>query len=223
MNLFVNYYMPESDQRQNEVSEALKKNLNNKHINRVILLSESSPPKHKKIISFDVKDRPTYQDFFNLTEDYPDDVNIIANSDISFNETLEKAQGIKLNECFALSRHEIIKGELVPFEVAHRKCPAAFSQDAWIFKGVCKVKGCDSVLATDLITNKYERIPFTLGVAGCDNVIAHFLSQKYNVKNPYLDIVIAHHHEGKSQTHRWRMTGAKSRWGVLRKVIPSRL
>jgi hypothetical protein len=56
----------------------------------------------------------------------------------------------------------------------------ADSQDTWIFKGgVNQVSGAD----------------FTMGIAGCDNAIAHLLEQHgYNVINPSRTIKTYHLH-----------------------------
>ena len=223
MNLFVNYYVPTNERRAEEIKKALIINLANPYIKRVITFSEKPPPEHKKIVDWPTNSRPTFQDFFNLTKDYPNDVNIIANSDISFDDTLEKAKNLSKNVCYALTRHEMARGKLLDFAIAHRGCPPGFSQDAWIFRGVVNLEDCHDVLATNR-NHRYDRIPFTMGIAGCDNVIAHMIGKKYTLKNPYKDIILTHHHHDKGRPHNeWRMTGDYSRWGCLRRVDPTGL
>ena len=84
-------------------------------------------------------------------------------------------------DCYCLTRSEIVKGEIVPFEEAHpdAQSKAKHSQDVWIIKGQArKVHG-----------------PFHIGVPGCDNRIAAELHQAgYKISNPSDEIICVHHH-----------------------------
>ena len=96
MNLFINYYNAGS--RQDEIDYCLKKNLENPLIKRVVALmvkGVTEMVEHPKLTIIYIEDRPTYQRFFNETRKY-EGVNIIANSDIFFDETLGEFSDINI-------------------------------------------------------------------------------------------------------------------------------
>lgn len=118
--------------------------------------------------------RPTFTYLFTLCK--PDAVNIIANSDIYFYpEDLMTLAAIPWTSsmCFALSRWDIdVNGNATLWEHSD-------SQDAWIVYGTAKAVNAD----------------FTMGVAGCDNRLAHELEQAgYVVTNPSRTIHACHLH-----------------------------
>jgi hypothetical protein len=222
MNLFINYFNHPNGLRAKEIDEALRLNVANEHIKRILIIGDEPKIKSDKIDMVE-GERPTYQDFFDLTEYYPDDINIISNSDISFDDTIHLAENLNPREAYALTRHEFSEGKILDF-TAYNNCPPHFSQDTWIFKGAVKVKNVSEVIAMNNITRGFETIPFHLGVPGCDNVIAHYIKLFYGLKNPY-DYIIARHHHGsrKRPEYPYRVTGAKSHWGVITKVPITRL
>lgn len=216
MNLFINYY--KNSNRQHELDFCLLQNLEHELINNIIIFNESDREfTHSKIREIKVSDRPTYQDFFNATSDYQNDINIIANSDIYFDESLINAMILDGNTCYAITRHEIRKGKVVPFNKAHSVRPD-YSQDVWMFRGKVDMINCDEVMA---ISQKDEKtmkmIRFTIGVPGCDNVIAAKLKSRYNVKNPCDYIRCIHKHADESRSnYPYRMTGGNGQWGIIR-------
>lgn len=165
ITLIVSYYQDKSAERQKEIDECFERNIYNKHIDKMIVLSECEFPfKSDKIevVSFG---RPNWNDFFSFTTD---DINIICNSDIYFDDTLELAKKMPVNAVYALSRWD----DGVLFDRWD-------SQDAWIFKGKSRVKDA----------------PFTLGIGGTDNKIAYlFILAKYKVMNPAKTIKAHHIH-----------------------------
>lgn len=205
MNIFTSYFHHADPQRREEFKFCLEKNLANEHIKKVIVLDESGaipfPIEHDKLIRINSK-RPTYHDFFQLTKDYPNDINIITNSDIFFDETIEKAKGIQAKTAYCITRHELREGRAVPFEAAHTPrggkstVDAAWSQDVWVFKGFADVKDCETVRATNTNTNGIDVIKFWLGIGGCDNIICKRIKfSGYQLKNPYQHIRCIHHHQ----------------------------
>lgn len=68
---------------------------------------------------------------FELSKEYPNDINIFANSDIYFDETILHARYMDKNTCWALSRWDDLNDKCVLFD---RKD----SQDAWVFVGEVK-------------------------------------------------------------------------------------
>ena len=87
INLFSPYYECGEPERQKELDFVRDKN-------------EANPL--LKVYYFE--GRPCYRDFFTATRDYPNDINILANADIYFDETIEKANDIGLRECYALTQ-----------------------------------------------------------------------------------------------------------------------
>jgi hypothetical protein len=127
---------------------------------------------HDKLITIKQHIRPTYSDIFSIINNISneDDINVLSNSDIYFDDTVKLLNCIRLNECYALSRYEnntiLINGY--------------GSQDTWVFKG--KIKNINA--------------NFFLGVPGCDNRIAYEIQQVgYNVMNPSLSIKTHHVHK----------------------------
>ena len=134
----------------------------------------------------DIQPRPTYNDYFKVIchkigKGYfsNDDIFLIANSDIYFDETLLLANQIKHGEVYALTRYDIKRGQARFFDRPD-------SQDVWIFRGgINPIEGAD----------------FHLGVGGCDNRIAYLLNKAgYKVTNPSLSIKTYHLHESGIRT-----------------------
>lgn len=168
MNLFINYYL--SDTRQDELDECLFQNIENPLIDQIFLIFDRfihfDSPK-VKVLQWSF--RPTFQDMYDLTL-HSTGINIIANADIYFDETLELAKGIKENEVYALTRWDNGK-QIMGWD----------SQDAWLINGKLKVSGCN----------------FPQAVAGCDNAFAARLQDAgYKVLNPSKDIKAIHLHRG---------------------------
>ncbi len=159
IRLFYNYYEDRNPIRKREIDFCLQKNLENKLLTTVIIESPS---------------KPTYEFFFQqinrLAE--PDDISIICNSDIFFDETIKFVEKIKDKELFALLRWEWLPGGPHLFERPD-------SQDTWIVRG------------------KVENVfgAFSLGIRGCDNRIAYeFQKAGYTVSNPAKTIKSYHVH-----------------------------
>ena len=168
INLFTCYFQCGDDERQKELDFCFKTNKESGYFSEIINFS----------------DRPTYNDFFKATQDYPSDINIFANADIYFNRTILHAKDIQETEAYALTRWELNEhSEVVSFEEMHQYnagAKAMHSQDVWIVKGIAKnVNGS-----------------FYIGVPGCDNRIAYELNKAgYTVKNPSNVIQCIHKHE----------------------------
>lgn len=115
-----------------------------------------------------VSGRPTFAELFAVANRLtaPDDINVIANTDVSFDDTIRAADdNLDIGECWALSRDD-----------NH----SADSQDAWVFYGPIIVPPeCD----------------FAAGIPGCDNRLAFLLDQVgYRLTNPCHTVRVRHHH-----------------------------
>lgn len=157
INLFTSYYVDKNSDRQREIEFCREFNSKSGYFDNIVVIDDK---------------RPTYNDFFELSAKFKDDVNVIANSDIFFDHTILQAKSIKFKQCFALSRWDVEKDGTVK----HFK--RNDSQDVWIIRGECELRTGN----------------FYLGIAGCDNRIAYELSKKYIVTNPSTTIRPLHLH-----------------------------
>jgi hypothetical protein len=191
-NLFINYYVDSSKERQEELDVCVIANIENPQIDTLtILLSDKDlislndltkdldVENQLKIDTIVFEGRPTYNDYFKLTEAYPKDINIIANTDMIMDSlSIKRLKGWEWgNNCLALSRWDFINNTCRYADATLFNRPD--SQDVWMKKGAFR---------------QINEVYFGLGVAGCDNSIAHHLSKYYNVINPSLDIKTYHYH-----------------------------
>lgn len=164
IRLIYNYYEDKNFLRKKEIDFCLQKNLDNELLTTVIVESAA---------------KPTYNYFFEKINKLttPDDINIICNSDIFFDETISLLPKYLTNnpkkQMFALSRWDWHNQDDIVF------FNRPDSQDTWIVKGN--------------IENVYG--DFTLGKRGCDNRIAYeFYKAGYTVVNPSKSIKSYHVH-----------------------------
>lgn len=175
-HLFTSFFDSGSPARQRELLQCLRSNLANKYIDSVTVLSQVSldtiDPKLKVITS----ERPTYQMMINQANKVSsdNDVVIISNSDIYFDDTILWPHGVNMNATMlALSRWDVASNG------AKRLFANEHSQDTWVFKGKINVIGAD----------------YFFGVPGCDNRFAHDVERMgYRVKNTAKDIICHHLH-----------------------------
>jgi hypothetical protein len=177
VNLYTSFYQDKDAKRQKELLYCLNQNILNPLIDNIFLIVEGDVklPISGKLIIVN-SERPTYRNFFDLVNDTvtsANDISIVANSDIYFNDTLAQLD-IKERQCIALSRWDKRKDGL-------RLHNERFSQDTWIFKGkIRNVRFCD----------------FYLGIPGCDNRIAYELNRAgYRLFNPANAIQSIHYHQ----------------------------
>lgn len=176
--LVTTYYNEKVKERNDELLTCIRANVSNKNIERILILIEEDtiiPFKHSKIVWMKQNSRPVFGDFIKAANDYPQDIKIIANTDIYFDEYNIGliCASLKDGQCFALSRWDIqLSGDYIHH--ASRD-----SQDSWIFKG--KIK--------DMNAN------FLTGKAGIDNRMAYEIEQAgYEVLNPSRSIYSFHLH-----------------------------
>lgn len=183
MNLFINLYRDKNPQRQKELDECLSRNLLCKRIDRLYCIVDRLSDwmdfiGSDKIVLFKQETRPTFNDFFNLINDYatPKTISVIANSDIYFDDENIKLieENIRTVDCFALARWDVLEGGIV------KLFDRPDTGDVWCFKGKIKqVENCD----------------FGQGNPGCDNAIANRLEVAgYRVLNPSKDVRTYHLH-----------------------------
>lgn len=183
INLIVQYYKCGNEARQEEIDICLTTNLNNEFISSIHLLTEqlhdiSQFPHREKIKQTIIGERLTFERAFqHANQHHENEIWILSNADIYFDESLNCLKDAKLDEAvFALTRHDVQAdgtSRLVDPAFAHG------SQDAWIFK-------------TPLFSDKLFA-KFFLGIPGCDGRIAYeFIKAGYKVINPSNKIIIYH-------------------------------
>lgn len=189
MNLLIEYFRPSDYLRYSEFLTCIHENLDNEFIDKIyIFISDDSKLNFKtdKIEIIEREERPTYKDLFEFCNNtLKNQVCIIANLDIIFDETLSLVDSKKLKNTFiGLTRWEIFR-EDAEWCVAPYNNPA--SQDSWIFKSPIKVT---------------EDMNFLMGKPGCDNKIAKLMSELgYSIRNPGNQIVSSHYHISGHRTY----------------------
>jgi hypothetical protein len=183
MNLFINFYIDPNPIRQAEIEIALRKNIENESIKKIVIYGEVFSLKVivdnfklDKILAYPYNNRPTFNDLFTATQTYSNDINIISNSDIYFDDTLSLLNNYDFTgKCLALSRWDALSnGEAIHFDRAD-------TNDCWIMKGAFPI---------------IEEANFCLGFLGSDNRINYLIHRAgYNVINPSKTIRAIHLHE----------------------------
>lgn len=194
VNVFYNYYRPQSEERYKEIIFCFDKILNNKSVdNFYVLCSDDLLINDDKLIKIKIDGQPKFSDIFNIVNfnTKSQDINIILNSDCYIDDDNIKTikRHLEKDDAFVLSRWDILN--LNPFKVEHfnrvNNDNSGCSQDAWIFKGQTKKGLCGN---------------FQMGRAGCDNSIAYeFDKSGYNVSNPSFTIKIYHYHLSNIRTY----------------------
>jgi hypothetical protein len=178
IRLYTTYYEEKDIARKSEYLLALKMNIENKAIGEINILIETGvarPFKSSKVNYVDILKRPTFQDFINLSNlnDDNESVNVISNTDIYFNNSIELAKYVKKGQLFSLNRWNLEKGDKISFFAKYS------TGDTWIYKGKFGIQGLD----------------YNLGQLGCDNRFLHDVKRfGYSVSNPSLSILSFHVH-----------------------------
>jgi hypothetical protein len=190
-NVFLNYYIDKNPSRQRELVRALQCNLSNEEVDRFVIYGKSEDLQNFRsaintdmykatFMFFKQEERLSFATIFRMTKAYPNDINILTNSDIIITEETIKAiknrTHVKDKTVLALSRWDI--NNQLDFESA-KLFDRADSQDTWVSYG------------------SFPEIPeatFTMGVAGCDNKIAHLLNRNRDVVNAARSIKTYHLH-----------------------------
>ncbi|MFW5804574.1 MAG: hypothetical protein ACOCWG_05035 [bacterium] len=181
IRLFTTYFPISDPIRKKEIETALQLNFQLSALDEIHILNEGGFIEqfdNPKIHIVEIKGRPTYTRFFKAINKITseNDINIIANTDISFDKNIALLK--KLNwehKSMALSRWEY-NSDGSTFLYNHND-----SQDTWIFKGKIKNVNAD----------------FPLGVPRCDNRFMYELQKGgYQVINPAFSIKTYHHHAG---------------------------
>ncbi len=180
--LFTSFYQDRNPDRHAELEHCIRMNVNNARIDKIVVILEGKKENFPVLNYSDRIEvieaiRPTFRQFFELANLYcnDEDIAIIANTDIYFNETLRELDRIDWSRtAVALSRWHYLNGNII----LHNE---KYSQDVWIFKG--KIR-------------PMEYADFYMGIRGCDNRIAYEIYKAgYEVLNPAHTIQAIHYHQ----------------------------
>jgi hypothetical protein len=198
------------DERDREIYDTLDKNYNSKLFDEIFIFSESDISDKLKIYKnvniIKINHRPTFQfmfEYINVISNN-EDINILANSDIFFDETLKLIENINEDEFYCVTRHEL-DGNLF-FEKFNHEVLGNYSvsQDVWIWRGQFKAYDCD----------------FFIGYPGCDNKLAYrIVVAGYKIKNPCLSLKCYHNHSSKIRPGSSKTNGEGYKNSLTPKVI----
>lgn len=181
--LIQQFFVHKDPERYEELKLCLRKNVDNKCIDKIILLNEQIYTDDElgiiseKIVQVNMGERLTYKYAFKYAiNNFSHSYVALANSDIFFDQTLENVRRSCLStepSVYALLRYEYSSS--VSLEQCKLFCyrggPVRWdSQDTWIFH-------TDSLVNIIKVLNSSN---FSLGRPGCDNRIAHVLNDAGN-------------------------------------------
>jgi hypothetical protein len=164
-HLYINIPMAFSPERQREFDQVFALNRDNPLFQTMHLLRGSK-----------FRGRCTFQDLFDLVNRVtgPEDLNVVANADIYFDDSLELADSMRPDQAFALLRYDVVD----TFS-STRFSGLPGCQDTWIFKGPIRSMPAD----------------FMLGQLCCDHrLAAELMRAGYRVSNPSKSIRTYHLH-----------------------------
>ena len=178
IRLFTTWYHEQRSDRREEYEHCLNSNLGCSELHAICVADESGVLlSGGRLHLRQVSQRPTYRFFFDWINAMagPEDLSVLANTDIAFDSSLQLLRQIDWTGPLALA--------LSRWDVDQHGQPKLFdrgdSQDAWVFRGPVRCMGG----------------AFPLGVYDCDNRIAWELQQSdYRVLNPSMGLRIYHHH-----------------------------
>jgi hypothetical protein len=197
MKLLIEYFKSNNSDRDKEFKTCISENVKNRFIDKIfVFISDDSvlDIESDKIEIVKVEKRPSYLFLFDFcSQNLKDEICIISNTDIFFDDTLKYLETDLTNQFLCLTRWDIVpyQGGLGMQFYDHpwrgNLTTGMLSQDCWIFK---------SPIPLD------TRCDFLMGKPGCDNRISQILHENgYNVKNPSKQIVTKHLHITNHRTY----------------------
>lgn len=202
--IYSQFFLPKTADRLKEIQQCLRFNIENSFISKVYLLNEriyteeelgimDSDTKYKeKIVQTNIGRRLKFSDVFayidtNNIKGY----NVIMNSDIFLDKTIEKVQKSDIHKekkMIALLRYEYDQTNIVKSKVFG---PRHDSQDTWI------------IHSTFNIRPEHRRVfEFEFGKPGCDNKITYLMAVLgYEVVNDPTFIKTYHVHNNQTRDY----------------------
>lgn len=180
MNILLQYFTHTDTIRNSEITYCTKHNTKNKKFDKVTILLEKSSDYQtwmEGCIIYNFQKRPTFKDIVEYTNTLEDDIFILPNSDIFFDDSISLVNQMNDKDFITLTRWNID---------VNTKNASLFnincSQDVWIWKG--------KVDTNDMNINWY------MGLPGIDNLICGAFHEKgYKVLNPAMIVKSYHLHQ----------------------------
>lgn len=189
--LYINFYTDKSKDRQNELDYCIKTNGELSCIDKIYMVVDDVETYQQWSVDYPkihlhlMNKRPTYMDFFifiNQTQEHPQQINMLSNTDIYFNTSLQQLKSFRWNN--------------VALCLSHQEALLADSQDTWAWQGPMR--------------NITPESSFCLGFPGCENRLANILHKSgYKPHNPSKSIIAMHMHKSmiRHYTHDMRIYG----------------
>lgn len=193
MILITTYYISRVISRQKEIQRCLIKNCENEYIEKIYLLNDnyydmSFLKNDSKIIQIIISNpKLNFKEAIKfINENLQNNICILANSDIYFDNSLSKITSMN-NKFYALLRYDEDEADNKNLFKLYNYARDD-SQDAWIFQ---------SPLNIDL-----NEIDFNFGTLGCDNIFANKIYEtNIELSNPCYDIISTHIHLSDIRTY----------------------
>jgi len=200
MILIQQYFYSENQERQKEINQTLQKNIENPLIKEIHLLNESIYNlKYPKTKEFNIGKRLNYTLAIKHALSLKDEIVIISNNDIYFDDSLKIIKDWKdewNNKVICLTRYELdkynnpidqSKSEVFYYKNIMMNVEPKWSHDSWIFK-----------------SNQMQSIKcdFHLGTLGCEGAFACAIRNKnLDIINGYPYIKAIHNHKSMHRTY----------------------
>ena len=178
IRLLTNLFRPKDDQRWHELVGCLLLN-SSRFDELVVVLSDTDLPNiGRPVHTFQHSGRIQFNVYFDIIEKLDTEaINVIANADIYFDQTISLINTIGQKDFYILNRHD---------DNALLNSPDA--QDAWVFKS------CSGQKAP-------KNLDQVQGTPGCDNSLAYAMHMNgYNVSNPSRSIICHHVHKNHTRS-----------------------
>ena len=145
----------------------LYKNLSNKHIDKIVLFVDNCEFNNifnEKLVVVPIQTRLSYKMWMDYADkEYSEDIKILSNSDVYFDESLSFLDQINEweNRLYVLTRKDLTKdGKIIPSTFVYNQTnteqiSSQYCQDAWIYKNKSR--------------NEFDN-NYNLGVWHCENI-----------------------------------------------------
>jgi hypothetical protein len=199
--LITSLFNEKHEQRAQEYITCLEKNLANPLLTKIHVFYDTGADvtqgtsrirdfleQHPTIALSKIPHRPSFGELFSCASTtYPNEIVLVSNGDIYFNETLSALNGLDFSKLFlAIGRWNIdANGKMgVAMETTRHRGKkisrlAARSQDVWVFKSPTNIP-CDDI---------------NLGTPHCDHYLAYrIIEAGYDLFNPMGTVQCCHQH-----------------------------
>jgi hypothetical protein len=193
VTLICQFFIHEDKKRNEQIKKCLKYNVENEHIDKIILLNEKKYTddelgiKHKKIRQVNINKRLTYKDVFNCVQgDRLNGYIICCNADIFFDDTLKNIFNSELHakkQVLMPLRFDYNDKGKIKYKLFG---PRADSCDTWIFHSKFNPSKAERKLTNfNFGTNSCDlKIAYIFNTLGYELINDPFFIKNYHYDNP---------------------------------------